>query len=98
MRNVTTFDTAKLNHVETEEKVVLPSVEGKKRRVSKNQNFSDIAKEKTLEQITEFDMSKLKVAEAAKEVETEKPTEASVEEGSAEEDASSEDSSEEESD
>ena len=30
MRNVTTFDTAKLNHVETEEKVVLPSVEGKK--------------------------------------------------------------------
>ena len=95
MRNVTTFDTAKLNHVETEEKVVLPSVEGKNQKVCwhKNRNFSDIAKEKTLEQITEFDMSKLKVAEAAKQVETEKPTEVSVEE-----EASSEDSSEEESD
>jgi len=56
-------------------------------------NSQDIAKEKTLEQITEFDMSKLKVAEAAKEVETEKPTEAPVEDV-----ASSEDSSEEESD
>ena len=29
MRNVANFDPAKLNHVETEEKVVLPSIEGK---------------------------------------------------------------------
>jgi len=48
--------------------------------------FSDIAKEKTLEQITEFDMSKLKVSEAANEVETEKPVEPVDEETSSEED------------
>ena len=50
--------------------------------------FSDIAKEKTLEQITEFDMSKLKVSEAAKEVETEKPVELVEEETSSEEEES----------
>ena len=53
---------------------------GAQENVQKIRFPSDIAKEKTLEQITEFDKSKLKIAEAAKSTSAETSEPAPVEE------------------